>query len=94
MKEYVISDWEKIVKYVTTKNLHAHKIIPYTYIQRRLVASAAFKNDRAGATFSIKRSIQVLIDSDKIREIGKKELAEKYNTTQRCFIISDILLMD
>lgn len=94
MKDYIEGDWSKIGKYCTHQNLHHAKIIPYGYLNRRLIAMATFRNDRTGATNAIKRTIQNLLESDKIREISKKELADNHGTTQRAFMISDVSIFD
>jgi len=94
IKEYVKSPYEKIEKYSKFPTLHADKIVPYAFIQRRLVASSAFRNDRAGATFAIKRAVQNLIDADRINEAGKVYMKDKHGTNQRCFVISDLSLLD
>lgn len=94
IREYVTRPWDYICKYVDTKRLFDDKVIPYAYISRRLMALGCFRADKAGATNSIKRAIQVLIDSDKLREISKSDLATKYGTTQRSFIISNINILN
>lgn len=97
LKEYVIKDWESIKKYCITKNdqnLHIAKVVPYAYLSKRLVAVSSYRNDRLGPTNALKRSLSILLDSDKIREVGKKELADKFGTNQRCFVISDVSVLD
>jgi hypothetical protein len=98
IKDFVTQDWDKVKAYCTNgkqlNKLHHDKVIPYAYLNRRLIALAAFRLDRLGGTVAIKRAIQILIDSDKLREVGKTELAAKYGTSQRAFVISDMSLID
>jgi hypothetical protein len=94
IKEYINSSYEKIERYSKFPKLHFDKVIPYAYIQRRLVASAAFRNDRSGATFAIKRALQNLVDADRIKEASKQYMSEKYGTNQRCFVVSDVSILD
>lgn len=94
IKEYIKSPYEKMEKYSKFPTLHADKIIPYAYIQRRLVAAAAFRNDKFGATNAIKRAIQNLVDSDRLNETGKQYMMDKHGTNQRCFIIRDLSLLN
>jgi len=89
IREFVVKDWSEILKYFDNEKLHKEKIIPYAYLSRRLIATSVFRTDKVGATNAIKRTIQIMIESDKIREIGKQELASKFGTTQRCFIVSN-----
>lgn len=97
IKDFVIKDWEFVKKYCQGKNmeqLYKAKIVPYSYLNKRLAGISCFKNDRGGATVGLKRAIQLMLDSDKIREVGKAELAVKHGTSQRGFMISDTSLLD
>lgn len=94
IKEYLKSDWEKVAKYAGCRTLFDAKIVTYAYLSRRLMTNAAFRNDRLGATNAIKRAIQIMLDSDKLREINRGELSTKYNTTQRSFVLRDMSVMD
>lgn len=95
IKEFVTSEYIKVSKYRTREDFHHAKIIPYTYLNSRLLQMAPFRNDlKAGATGALKRAIQTLLDGDKIREVNKQQLAAKFNTTQRAFIVSDPSLLD
>lgn len=95
-KEYIQGDWENIKKYLDQKQkyLHEAKVLPYMYLMRRLSSNAAFKNDRMGATNSLKRTIQNLIDGDILRELSKSELTNKYGTTQKSYVISNTMILD
>ena len=96
IKDYVASPYDKIERYLQFKSqpMHHDKVIPYIYIQRRLVAAAAFRNDKAGATVSMKRALQNLVDADRLRELGKVWANEKYGTSQRCFVVADTSMLD
>lgn len=92
-REYLTSDYPSAAKYGAPSNLHTDRIIPYVYVNKRLVAAAAFRNDRMGSTNALKRTLQTMIDSGIIREVGKAELAKNYNTTQRAFMLSDFAVL-
>lgn len=96
IKDYISSPYEKIEKYCQFKSpqMHNDKVIPYGYLNKRLVAVAAFRNDKAQATFAIKRAIQNLIDADRVKEVGKLWSQDKYGTTQRCFVVNDLSILD
>lgn len=96
-KDFLTRDWEYCSKYCQGKNmelLYKNKVIPYSYLNKRLAPTTCFKNDRGGATNALKRSLQVLTDSDKVREINKSELVVKYGTSQRAFVVSDLSILD
>lgn len=97
IKEYYTADYEQVKRYSQGKyweTLYKAKIITFTFLTKRLFAVACFKNDKNGATVALKRTLQVLIESDKLREINKAELATKYGTTQRAFFLSDTGMLD
>jgi hypothetical protein len=96
IKDYVYSPYDKIEKYIQFKSqpMHNDKVIPYVYLNKRLSPLSSYRNDKLGPTIAIKRAIQNLIDSDRIREVGKKWVDEKYGTSQRAFIISDTSILN
>lgn len=96
IKDYTIANFETIEKYMPPKcnKLHHDKVIPYAYLSKRLIATACFRTDKNGATFAIKRAIQNLVDSDRIKEVGKQYTNDKYGTSQRCFVVNDLSILD
>lgn len=87
MSEYVKNDAVAAIKYGSTIEMYRDKITPYAYINKRLIACAAFRHDRSGATNAIKRTIQTLIDSGMIAEIGRTEMQKRYDTAQKAYMI-------
>lgn len=88
---WVSGKWNDLKAYkVGTMELHRAHIIPYSYLSRRLISQAAFKNDRRGSTAAIKAAIQNLIDASFIVECGKKEMKERYGFDGRSFMVADI----
>jgi hypothetical protein len=94
IKEYLMNDFEKIVKYKCgTMEMHREKVIPYAYLSRRLLGQSSFRADRAGATNALKRTLQIMVDSDKLREVGKQDLTIKFGTTQKAYVVSDTRIL-
>lgn len=87
--DYLIRSSEDLKSYQINVPMHTSKIVSVGYIQKRLTSSASFRKDRMGATFAIKRCLQALVDGDVLREVGPKELREKFSTTQKAFAVSD-----
>lgn len=94
VREFILRPWNEMVSYCSPNQntLHSNKIIPFSYIQRRLCSRNEFKKDRQGVTAAIKRTISVMLDSGDIQEMSRAELAKTYNTTARCFMISNMEL--
>jgi hypothetical protein len=65
-------------------------IVPMSALSKRLMSSTAFKSDRMGATISLKRAVQHLLDADDLREFSKAQTATMYNTQARMLIIANI----
>lgn len=63
VKDYFFLTDKLRKSYGINDKLFELKVIPYTYLSRKLVAVASYKKDKIGATNAIKRNIQVLIDS-------------------------------
>lgn len=95
IKKYIHSDWEKQLRgYGVVKILHDNRVIPYSYLSKILLNNGSFKNDRKGSTLALKQTIQMMLDSDDLREIGKADLAARFGTTQRAFVISNLKILD
>lgn len=58
------------------KEMHAKGIVPYSIMSRRLISVKAFKEDKLGGTNSLKRTIQLLLDSGELQEVPKQQLQE------------------
>lgn len=92
--EFIERPYDEIAKYTQScgKRLHELHIIPYVFLHRKMACMAAFKNDPRGATFSVKRTIQLLCESGAMNELNRKQIADyQLGTTQRCFVIAGAL---
>ncbi len=94
IKDYVIKDFSYVNKYQALETMHKNKVISNTYLSLRLSKMASFRNDRAGATIALKRTIQNLIDNGKLIPISSMELSTKYGTTQKAYHIHPSILDD
>jgi hypothetical protein len=89
IKEFFEGEASSFQKYGVSQALHADRIVPYQYLQRRLLPTAIFRNDKIGATNAIKRTVASLVDSGEIREVPKGDLARNYKETGRAFMVSN-----
>lgn len=89
IREYLMSAHDKYAKYGGTWEMHRDGVIMADHIQRRLVAVSCFRLDRMGATNSIKRVLQSLLDADDLREVPRSQMREKYGKASRAFVIAD-----
>lgn len=90
IKDYVVGSWPEVSKYAGegAGNLHSNRIIPYSYVQRRLVAVAVFRKDRIGSTGAIKRALKTLCERGDLQEVSRADLSKNYNTTAVAYMIA------
>lgn len=88
VREFVTSDYSKMAKYCDNPTLHNDRLIPHSYLTRRLLAVAAFRLDRIGASNSLRRTIQQFIEAGDLREIPRNEVAIKYKTHAKIYAIA------
>lgn len=79
-------------KYKVPPTLHAMGIIPWKALAMGVSQRASFRNSRMGSTNALKATIQFMIDSGELRELGSKD-KDKFGTTQRCFAINDVSII-
>lgn len=87
--EYCSSPYEAIKAYDTLaqgERLHAHKIIPYSFIQRRCISIAVFRNARIGGTNAIKNAIDTLVETHIINRVSDKS-ADMYKTSAKIYAV-------
>lgn len=90
IKHYLYSDYPLIAKYAHTEEMHKAKVVPYSYINKKLVSAAPFRLDKMGSTNAIKKAILNLMESGFIKELGKSDMSIKFSTSQRAFMVADL----
>lgn len=91
MKEFVVSPWPDVVKYAGEgmSNLHANRIVPYSFVQRKLASVAVFRKDRIGSSGAIKRALKTLCERGDLQEVSRATLAKDYGTTAVAYMIAN-----
>jgi len=91
VKEFVVSPWPDVSKYAGEglSNLHSNKIVPYSFLQRKLAAVAVFRKDRIGSSGALKRALTTLTERGDLQEISRATLAKDYGTSARAFMVSN-----
>jgi hypothetical protein len=90
IKEFILSPWSEVEKYASgMSNLHNEKVIPYSYLQRRLACVATFRKDRIGSSNAIKRAIKTLQERGDIQEVGRATMTKQYNSSAVAYMISN-----
>jgi hypothetical protein len=91
VKDFVVSPWPDVAKYAGEgmSNLHSNRIVPYSYVQRRLAAVAVFRKDRIGSSGAIKRALKTLCERGDLQEVSRATLAKDYGTSAVAYMISN-----
>jgi len=89
VREYLIRPWSELEGYkVGSPLLHAEKIIPYSFLHKKLCQQAEFKKDKMGASFAIKRALKTLVERGDIQEVAKLTLTTKYGCSAACYMVA------
>jgi hypothetical protein len=93
VKGYLTSDIMSLSSYGATGIMHEAKIIPYNYLQRKLVSMACYRHDKRGATVAIKAAIQTAVDSGIISEVPAPQLRKEFNYNGKAYAPTSIDVM-
>lgn len=88
MREFLFMPWSKIGGYKAgTPAMQNARVIPASYISRRLSNSRFFKDERIGVTNAINRTLKSLQDNGIIADVTGKA---RFDIGGKMFMISDI----
>jgi hypothetical protein len=87
-KDYLLRPYSDLEKYVIHPGMHAERVIPFSFLQRRLSSHGSYKTDRQGVSGALKRTIQTLLDRGDIAEVPRGELKNKFDTVMRSFMVT------
>jgi hypothetical protein len=89
IKDYISKPFTHMGKYRIVEQMHTDRVIETAYIQRRLLAKNAFKNDHIGASNAINRALQSLVNEGSIREVNQASMYKAYNKTSKGYLVVD-----
>jgi PP-loop superfamily ATP-utilizing enzyme len=87
--EYFVRDYSEVEKYGVYEDVYNFRIIPYSYIHRRLVSLSSFRNDQKNATAAIKRTIETLVESGELAKVSPSQLFEKVKKRGFAYVLCD-----
>lgn len=89
IREWMLRPWSELEIYkVGTSTMHMERVVPYSYLHKRLSSMIEFKKDRMGAAFSIKRSVKTLMERGDIQEVPRTEMMMKFKTHASSYMIA------
>lgn len=89
VKSYIVRPWSEIETYkVGTSQLHSERIVPYSYLHKRLAVQATFKKDKMGPANAIRRSLKTLVERGDLQEVSKVRMMTDFRTSALCFAVA------
>lgn len=89
VRDYMIKPWSDVQKYSSaTAALHQERILPFSYVSRRLAAVSIFRKDKRGSSKAIETAIKTLCDRGDIQEVSRAKMVKDYGTTAKCFMVA------
>jgi hypothetical protein len=90
VRAFVVTPWGEVAKYAGdgASALHSDRIVPYSYLHRKLAAVAVFRKDRQGATAAIKRALKTLTERGDLAEMSRAVMSKDYGSGSVAYAIS------
>ncbi len=90
ISEYLQKQWAELKSYSVRGDLHEKRIVTYTYIHRRLAATAPFKKKNyQEPTKLIKEALTILCERGDLREVSIAVLARDYDFNGKAYVIAN-----
>lgn len=91
LKDYIYRPFDQsLSKYGVGELYHRDRTIQWTYLSKRILSNTAFKTDRMGASFALKRTVDSIIAEGAIIELKPAQTHTRYNSTGKAYFISDL----
>ena len=88
VRYWLVETWEKVERYGIGKaELHDDRVIPYSYISKRLTNDSAFKNSKLGATSTLRRTIEELVKFGELVRVTPTEADKRYGTRMELYMV-------
>lgn len=87
---FVVSPWREVATYAgdSAAGLHSDKIVPYSYLHRKLASVAVFKKDRRGATQALKNALRTMTERGDLGEISRAKMSQDYGSSSVAYAIT------
>lgn len=88
IRTFLTSPYSEVEKYTVPPGMHAERIIPWSYLHRRLASGAMFNGKSINGNSALKMAVQALIDRGDIVEVPRGELKTRFDTVMRAFMVT------
>jgi len=91
IKEYLFKPYgPTMAKALVDEAMHKSHVIPHSYISRQCSARAAFRLDKMGSSFAIRRALNSLQHDGVIREVKEHLLFEQFGKRMQAYIVTEM----
>ncbi len=90
IRNYLLLDFaqtKRIGNSEISKLMLDHSVVPMFFLSHKCIRKACFKKDRIGATNSLKRALQCLVDNGELYRLKKTESQSQFGFSGECFAI-------
>ena len=87
---FVVSPWREVATYAgdSAAGLHSDRIVPYSYLHRKLANVAVFRKDRRGATQALKNALRTMTERGDLGEISRAKMSQDYGSSSVAYGIT------
>jgi hypothetical protein len=90
IQQYIVSDWNSLAGYKAgTAMMHEQRVIPYSYLHKRLSPITVFAKSRSGGTNAVKNTLATMIAKGDLKEIPRAEAERMYGNAGVCYMIAN-----
>lgn len=91
IKDFILRPYDaSLTNYSVDPQMHKDRVIPWSYLSRRLIQKPAFKKDRMGSTISMRRAVDALIADGALIEFKSHVMMERYKSTAKAYYVADL----
>ena len=87
---FVVSPWREVATYAgdSAAGLHSDRVVPYSYLHRKLANVAVFRKDRRGATQALKNALRTMTERGDLGEISRAKMSQDYGSSSVAYGIT------
>lgn len=91
IKDFIYRPFDaSMEKYCVNDAMKRDRVVQWSYLSKRLIGQPAFKLDRMGASFALKRAMDLLAADGTIIELSAAQLSSRYQYTGKAYFVNDL----
>jgi hypothetical protein len=86
---YIAGPFDKLGKYPIDRSMWEKRVVPYRFLIQRTASLPSFKADRRGSTAALKSSLETLVASARVVEIGKEQMVSQFGNRGAAWFVPE-----